>query len=194
MTFSGTILGLDLSTKSGWGLVGTNGEALEYGLIQVKVDDFNVNDFPDHSPKYPYNIIDAANSLASQVMELVRLKKPDSIVIENTVKGRNRHTQRILEFIHKAVLENLRTEGLSFVYRDPSAWRKTLEIRLTKDDKQNNKLVSQGKKRGRIGKKHLSVRLANDLFGTKFIMKNNDVAEALLLARALYEERKLTQI
>ena len=70
MSNTSTILALDVSTKTGWAAF-QDGKLITYGQLHSKVEDFNVNDFPDHSPKYPYNIIDAANSMTSQIMELV---------------------------------------------------------------------------------------------------------------------------
>ena len=181
------ILGLDVSTKTGWAVL-EDGKYVEHGQFKVVVEDFNVNDYPDRSPKYPSNMIKAADEMGKMVLQLVREKKADIVVIENTVKGRNRHTQRILEWIHKAIMDDFVAENVKFVYRDPSAWRNVLEMRLTNEDKLNNKLVKQGKKRGKVGKKHLSVRLANELFGLKLILKNNDISDALLLAAALNVE------
>jgi Holliday junction resolvasome RuvABC endonuclease subunit len=142
-----------------------------------------VNDFPEKNSAYPYNIIDAANNMAILVADLCDRFKPDVVVIENTVRGRNRNTQRLLEFIHKSVLDFLR-DRFKIKYLDPSEWRKILEIRLSNDDKKNNRLVSAGKKRGRITKKHLSVRMANQIFDLKLKIKDNDVADALCLAKA----------
>ena len=67
---------------------------------------------------------------------------------------------------------------------DPSQWRKILEMRLSKEQKENNKLVSKGVKRGRITKKHLSVEMANARFNLKLKLKDNDIADACNLAVA----------
>jgi hypothetical protein len=67
---------------------------------------------------------------------------------------------------------------------DPSQWRKILEMRLSKDQKENNKLVSKGVKRGRVTKKHLSVNMTNTKFGLKLKLKDNDISDAILLGLA----------
>jgi len=180
------ILALDLSTSTGWSIIDA-GILKEYGHLSVSVNDFNVNNHPEKSPHYPYNIIDAVNSMADQVLAVYKQVKPDLTAIENTVRGRNRSTQRILEFLHKEVLELLRDENAKLVYLDPSEWRAALEVRLSKDDKKNNRMVYQGKKRGKVTKKHLSVRMANALCGLDLILKHNDIADSICLGLAAHK-------
>jgi Holliday junction resolvasome RuvABC endonuclease subunit len=178
------VLSLDLSTKSGWALF-ENGKYKSSGALErVSVVDFNVNDFPNKSPSYPFNVLDAAEKVCDLVRALLSETNPDHIVVENTVKGQNRHTQRILEFCHYAVLTEIRKRETPLTYMDPSEWRSIVQLRLTSEDKKNNKEVSKGKKRGRIGKKHLSVRFVKELFGIDLKLKNNDEADAILLAHA----------
>lgn len=187
------VLSLDLSTKSGWALF-IDGKLDSYGLIRVKVEDFNVNSKPgpEKSPKYPWNIMDAANGMGQKILELTSEHIPDTIVIENTVKGsKNRHTQRILEWIHKSVLEKLRPLGKKIFYMDPSEWRKILELRLSKEDKKNNGLINKGLKKelglsGKINKKHLSVRHVNQKFRLNLRIKDNDIADAINLNLAYH--------
>jgi hypothetical protein len=176
-----TILALDVSTKTGWALF-RDDKLIEYGQLHSKVEDFNVNDFPDHSPKYPFNIIDAASLMVDKIMELVAKFCPTDIVIENTVKGRNRHTQRCLEFLHCLLL--LRLRGRRIVYLDPSTWRFALKLRLNGDQKKNNQLVSQGKKRGRVTKKHLAINWVNETYDLHFKVKDNDICDAIGLGSA----------
>lgn len=180
------VLAFDLSTKTGWALF-EDEELKDKGLTSVFVKDFNVNQRPEKSESYPYNIVDSANKMAANVYGICIIKKPDLVVIENTVKGRNRHTQRILEFIHKAVLDKLRGE-FNIQYLDPSEWRSILSLRMTDEDKKNNRLVSSGKKRGKITKKHLSVRLVNEMFGLSLKIKDNDIADAICLGKAACEK------
>jgi hypothetical protein len=181
------ILSLDVSTKTGWALF-QDGKLTTYGQLHSPIEDFNVNNFPDHSPKYPYNIIDATDSMASQIMELVAKFCPTDIVVENTVKGRNRHTQRCLEFLHYALL--LRLRGRKMTYLDPSEWRSILGLRLNKDQKKNNQLVSQGKKRGRVTKKHLAINWVNETYGLSFKVKHNDICDAVGLGAAYIAKQK----
>ncbi len=178
------VLSLDLSTSTGWALFEDDKLTGHGRLEQVRVKDFNVNAHPNKSSAYPANLIEAAKTVAALVREQLDTYRPDHVVIENTVKGRNRHTQRILEFIHFTVLEELFARKLPFSYMDPSEWRSILEIRLSADDKKNNKDVKAGKKRGKVGKKHLAIRYCNEKYGLALKVKDDDVADAICLADA----------
>lgn len=174
------VLGLDLSTKTGWSIF-ENGEYIDSGALpKVLIDDFNVNKDPNKSSKYPYNIMDAADKVAKQVQDLIVNKIPDHIVIENSVKGRNRHTQRWIEWMHLYVIKII-PAGFNWNYLDPSEWRSTVGLKLNKEQKKNNRDVSQKKKRGKVTRKHLSVNMANEKFGLKLKLNQNDIADAILL-------------
>lgn len=177
------VLAIDLSTKSGWAVFEDTTLKASGNLGHQPVEDFNVNADPNFSPKYPWNIMDAAECVAANVHALVSVHEPEHIVIENTVKGRNRHTQRLLEWLHFTLLFKLR-HGVGITYMDPSEWRKIVDMRLSKDQKKNNRDVSAGKKRGRIGKKHLSVAMVNEKFSKTLKLKDNDEADAILLGLA----------
>lgn len=179
------VLALDLSTSTGFAVF-KNGKLFTYGSFKIEVEDFNVNDYPERSPKYPKNILDASNEVGERVIaNMVETFKPNVIVIENTVKGMNRHTQRILEWIHKAVLDKMGEDNLKKVeYFDPSAWRQVVNLRLTDADKKHNALVKKKLAKGKITRKHLSVRLVNELFKLELKLKDDDVADAIALGYA----------
>ena len=174
------ILALDVSTKTGWALFDTllANPLVKYGNILVKIEEFNVM-HPEKSLKYPYNMVDAADKLANLISNLCIEHNPDIVIIENTVKGKNRHTQRVLEFFHKSILDLLRKFKVQYV--NPSDWRSNIGMVLSPDDVLNNKLVSKGKKRGRITKKHLAVRYVKERFNIDLLMKQNDIADAICI-------------
>jgi hypothetical protein len=177
------ILALDLSTKTGWSCF-DDGKLVDSGtLTKVEIHDFNVNKHPNLSGHYPRNIANAAKDVAAHVARLVVDVAPDIVVVENSVKGRNRHTQRYIEWMHLYVLIAL---NFNVTYMDPSEWRKIVDLRLSKVDKDNNKAVKKKEKRGKITRKHLSVRLANALFNLQLKIKDNDRADALLLGYAAW--------
>lgn len=177
------ILALDISSKTGYSVF-QDGHLTDYGQVRVEIENFNVNDYPEKAPGYPFNLMSSSKRMSELIIELERTHDPDLVVIENTVRGKNRHTQRFLEFIHCHVLGSLRSRREQIKYLDPSEWRSVLSIRLSKDDKKNNSNVSRGLKRGRIGKKHLSVRYANQKFGMALKLKDNDTADAICLGWA----------
>jgi nucleotide-binding universal stress UspA family protein len=194
------ILSLDASTKTGWALF-VDGNLSKSGVLpKVSIEDFNVNKDPEKSPKYPYNVVDGAAQVVRQIEALLVQEQADFVVVENTNKGKNRHTQRLLEFIHKDLLDALRARSFPMAYLDTSEWRKRVGMWMSKEDKKANAALSKAKKaagaagvkatkqalgiKGKIDKKHLAVRMANDLYGLKLIQKDNDEADAILMGRA----------
>jgi hypothetical protein len=197
------VLSLDASTKTGWALF-VDGKLADSGaLTPVKVADFNVNDHETQKkPAYPYNIVDAALTIAREIREfLTRVAvRPDIVVVENTNKGKNRHTQRVLEFMHFCILMMLRELPQKMVYMDTSEWRKIVGLEATKEDKKQNAKLSAAKKaakkkgvkldkkalgiRGKINVKHRAVRMVNEKYGKNLKMKDNDQADAILMGEA----------
>jgi len=183
------ILSLDLSSETGWcifidGLYHTSGT-----LEKVYIEDFNVNKHPNKSNKYPQNIVNAINEIIVKIDEKYLEFKPEIIVIEGSVKGRNRHTQKFIEWMHLMVF--LKFKELAVInYMDVSEWRKIVNLRLNKEDKINNKLVKKGEKRGKINKKHLSVRMVNLLFKLNKRLLDHNECDSILLGKA-YVDKKL---
>jgi Holliday junction resolvasome RuvABC endonuclease subunit len=182
-------LALDLSTKSGWSVF-EDGIRISSGVLdKVFVKDFNVNDEPGKSPLFPYNVIDAADTVCRMVMNLIGEHQPDALVIEQTTMGRNRFTQKLLEWIHFAFLKQIGGKmPLHFI--DVSEWRKLVEMRLSVEEKRNNRDVSQGKKRGKVTKKHLAVNMVNAKYGLGLKIKDNDQADAILMNLAFHIKRE----
>jgi len=195
------VLALDASSKSGWALF-VDGILTDSGaLAPVKIDDFNVNKDPHLSPLYPYNIFDGARQVSIVVHEqLMKCSPIDVVVIENTNKGKNRHTQRFLEFMHFCILGMLRSVKQPMLYMDTSEWRKIVGLWTSKEDKKANAKLSKAKKAaeekgkkvdkkalgigGKISKKHLAVRMVNEKYGKKLKLKDNDEADAILMGLA----------
>lgn len=173
------ILGLDLSTKTGFGLVDSRGQLLSFGQITERklVQDSLLCD--------EYQMLARAEALASLVIEdAVKPNRPDAIFIEQTNLGSKRETQKLLEFIHCVILIQLKKEGLdkAVYYVDTSRWKSALGIKMTKEDREHNKLVKAKKARGKITSKHLSVRWANNFYNLELKLKDNDMADAIAMA------------
>jgi Holliday junction resolvasome RuvABC endonuclease subunit len=176
-------MAIDLSTNTGWAVL-ENRKLLKYGLITLDISDFDINGRAHKNPAYPYNFIDKAESFTATIRKLIDTYAPEVVILENTVLGRNRHAQRMLEFLHYSFLKNIRGASYRLRYMDPSEWRKVLEMRMNDEQKAHNKLVKAGTARGKITKKHLSVQFANKTFGLSLIMKDNDMADAIGLGLA----------
>ena len=187
------VLALDISSKTGWALFieGPGSKPVEYGLLELGVGILSLGE-------YPGCYLKAAHFMADKMRLLAGAKTPDVIVIEEINLGKNRYSQRFLEWTHCVTVQALSNYQVKYV--NSSAWRKTLNLSLSKEDKKNNGKLSKATKaaeivgqkldkkvlgiRGRIGKKHLSVRYVNEKFDLKFKMKDNDMADAICLGAA----------
>lgn len=197
-----SILAFDLSTKTGWCLVDLSPLEVYYNTnkdivcrVRVRLGKLLSND--NQACPYPENYLRRAESIAQGVRRVIANSKPDLVVIEETNGSRSRYTQKMLEYIHYAVLQEIRGLGLmgSVRYINTSSWRAMLGLNLSKDDKKRNARLARGLRsgktkkdlgiKGKINKKHLAVSYTNDrLVSLTLKMKDNDVAEAMCIAIA----------
>lgn len=199
------VLALDISTKTGYavleGEVNQIPQLKSFGKIEThqKVFDYG---------GYPFSFLFAAEDIVGRVMQLILDTKPDVIVVEETNLGTfSRYKQKILEFLHCSFLrafhttfvENHHANGVKpeVYYISSAMWRSAIGLQMTKEDKKNNALLSKAKKlsvetgksldkgslgiKGKINKKHLSVRYINTNFGKDFKMKDNDITDGICL-------------
>ena len=192
-------LALDISTKTGWAVLEKDLSTQKISLVA-----YGIEKLPkkiDAYGEYPWNYPEATAAIADQILKIVSQTPADVIVIEEINKGKNRYTQKALDFIHLQVLQRLdayrkKNPNLTppVFYINTMDWRKKLGIALTKNDKANNKLVKkaadQGVKKaslgvkGKIKYKHLAVRHVNEIFGLSFKVKDNDIADAICQCEA----------
>lgn len=177
------VLGLDLSSQTGFAILDTEVQSkpaslIKYGLIVAPAN----KDYP----LAEYRYLDVATRISDAIGDTIQKYKPNLIYIEQSNRGKNRHSQKFIEFIHCKVLTVIQSLGYEnkIVYIDTSFWRKVLNQRLTKDQRLHNKAVKQGKLRGKITPKHLSVVWVNKTYNTDFLLKNNDIADAICVATA----------
>jgi len=122
------ILSLDISTSTGWALYEAG--RVSYGLITIDVA----------KEGYPFNYINAAQEMAHLVSNRVLVSEPHHIVIEETNMGRSLFTQKQLEFIHCAVLCQLKFSWeKQLTYVSSRVWRAALNLKLSKEDRAHNK-------------------------------------------------------
>jgi len=187
------LLALDISSHTGWAVF-EDGKLVRHGLIEL---DAPVLSFGN----YPYTYVRAAQTQVRAILKLFHAEKPDQVCTEETNLGKNRYSQKFLEFLHCKFVESLDDVGMPVLsYISSSAWRSTLGLSMSKEDKKNNSklrkaaksAVSAGKKldkkalgiKGKVNKKHLAVRYANATFGLNLKMKDNDIADAICLGQA----------
>ncbi len=190
------VLGLDISTSSGWALR-RDGKIVEYGVLATPLT------LAEYG-KYPWNYLQCSTVMASSLMSLVLTYNPDVVVIEEINLGKNRYTQKILEWIHRAIVAELRhSVNLEVIYLSSSTWRQALGLTMSKLDKKNNAKLAKAKRlaielgakvdkktlgiAGKVNKKHIAIRYVNETYGLKLKVKDDDIADAICLTEA-YEK------
>ncbi len=173
------VLGLDIATKTGYALLDSK-SLVDKGLVTIK----KLKNQALESCAEDFGFVCDAENMGEHLVALVSKCKPDFIYIEQTNKGRNRTSQKQLEFIHEAVLRRFWDKNWEQLVRyvDTSAWRSSLGVRMTKEDRDHNKKVKAGKIRGKLTPKHLAVRWANERYDLELLLKDNDIADAIAVA------------
>jgi hypothetical protein len=194
------ILCLDVSTSTGWAVIeGERGEVLpkivDYGIIKPPK---TLTDWVKEEG-YPKAYVSLSKYMAGEFARLARQYAPEVIVVEETNPGKgSRYIQKILEFMHYALIDEFTKEPSTqkVVYVSSSTWRASLSLRLSKTDKKNNLLLSKATKaaekagkavdkktlgiRGKINKKHIAIRYVNLVYPElQLKAKDDDLADAI---------------
>lgn len=196
------ILSLDMSTKTGYASMvsGPNGIVLEaYGTVpQI------------HTPEgaYPETFVIWAYAVYEKIYELIDRFAPDVLVIEETAAGSKAiYTQKILEWIHFLLAKFIKETKIKAIYFMTEQWRRETGCLMTKEESKHNKKVraykdknkskiaydENGKRIGRLTRKHINIRRANEVFG-EFLAKplrkkDEDTADSLLLGFSYHLRR-----
>lgn len=183
------ILTLDLSTSTGWALLESSLESpktiqlIAYGNIKAK---------PSQTQDcYPINYLWCSREIATYVCEIYRTYPGiDWVIVEDTNKGQQRFSQKLLEFIHCTVFSCLRTyfATVQIGYVNTSEWRKVVSLHLTKDQR----VANRKKIASKVTLKHIAVQRVNSLFSLSFKQKENDIADAILLGVAFLQGAKVS--
>jgi hypothetical protein len=197
------ILSLDMSTKTGWA-------SMVSKELEIELEEYGT--LPQiHEPtgQYPVNYVDWAYAVTAQIFELIDRFAPDVLVIEETVAGSKAvYTQKILEWIHFLVAKFIKETNIKAIYLLTGSWRSEVGCKMTKAESKHNKKVNSykaahgnttvaydesGKRIGKLTKKHINVRRANEVFGkylTKPLKKKDeDTADSLLLGYCYHLRR-----
>lgn len=198
---------LDVSTRTGWALMeGDPSPHCMPRLVERGAVELEGRVAKDYGP-YPWGYLEATGRMADQLAALVRQHRPDAVVIEETNGGKNRYSQKTLEWIHCRLLLDIlliTRDDVSgwkprVMYVSSGDWRKTLGIRLSKEDASINAKLRRAKKSGKLkekkqelgvrGKtdiKKVAIRWANESFSLALTAGEDDDAEALALGVAFF--------
>ena len=194
---------MDVSTNTGFAVF--KGDILDsYGLISIKIPEYksDIKKFSDFPEAYPKNFVTTSLTLASQIKELLVEEKIEYVVIEHTEKGKQRLSQRTLEWFHFAIVKMLLDLNIPFKYLLVSDWRKVVKCYLTcwpehiafnkqvKEAKKKATPTKTGRKTARIdGKrvskmdfKKLSILIANKEYGLE--IDDDNIADAINIGTA----------
>jgi YD repeat-containing protein len=194
-----------MSTKTGWASMVSTKDGIEleaYGTLPQ----IHEEQVPG---KYPVKYVEWAKMCFAQIEELIEQHAPDTLVIEETVAGSKAvYTQKILEWIHYLVAKFIKETNINAIYLLTGQWRSEVGCKMTKEESKHNKKVTaykaangdtrvaydeSGKRIGKLTKKHINVRRANEVFG-KFLSaplkkKDEDTADSLLLGYCYHLRR-----
>jgi hypothetical protein len=194
------ILALDISTKTGYAVVDMD----ENGFKLIDSGTLEKLSEPEQ-PDYPVNYLHWARACFANMESIISCYCPDEFVIEETAKGsKNNMSQKIVEFIHAELalfFEKTDINGKEYprTYFLTEEWRRICGCKMSDSEKKQNIEVRKQRKKGTkvaknkeskrigiIGKKHVNVRRANEVFKLDLLLKDEDRADALLLAYAYY--------
>jgi len=130
------------------------------------------------------NLIEAIDDLISTILTEILEIQPNEIVIEQTNRGRNRYTQKQLEWMHLTLLRKLYDLNFNVYYLDTSEWKSLLGIKIDKNIRKFNAKLRKEGGRGKIKAKHVSIHYVNEKYQLDLLTKNDDEAEAILLGLA----------
>jgi hypothetical protein len=192
-----TIVSLDLSTKSG------------IARFHIKDGDIKSLHFETLFPKkqikeygkYPFNYTDFAKDVGIRIVSevsLIQVNHPDvEVVIEEVTAGKNPYSQKILDFIHYAVLTGLQSKKVRVSYIRTGIWRSKVGANLNDEEKRLNVKISRIKKQtgqrlakidgkvvGKITRKHAALRCFKEHFGYELPLNMNDACDAVLIGLA----------
>jgi hypothetical protein len=196
------ILSLDMSTKTGWAFF----EMVIPPTISSKAPDLLLKEYGKieqiHTPdgEYPGSFVTWAEDCFQKLKELIVRFSPDTLVVEETSAGSKAiYTQKILEWIHYRLAAFVVDTGLKIRYILTEEWRRETGCLMSKAESKHNQQVrkykkkngtsiaynEEGKRVGRITRKHVNIRRANEVFGhvlkEPLRKKDEDTADSLLL-------------
>lgn len=203
MVPSQVILGLDLSTSTGWAIV-KDAQPVCFGVISKR--------FGWYDSEYPKSFLDIADDIAIQVDELLNSHPEITDVVIEEVNHPSRFTsrwaQKTIDQIHYTVGKVLVRRQLKMHYINTSDWRRTLKLSVadtkkmakpfllefsklkkefettpTKENKAkldtHKALLTSRCIHGKIDKKSISVAFVNTTFGLALKKGQDDEADAI---------------
>jgi len=201
------LLALDLSTSvTGWAFF-EEGVLVDHGIIVPKVKGVTKMGYPEKQ-------LAKMRDISVKVFDLLVLKDPDHIVVEEVNRGISRIGQKSLDALHFIILDeidkmNIYSDFFSRLsYYDSNGkdgWRTHLKMRLSKEDKDYNKMAREYNKKNAkkikagaaprrdiVDWKNLAIRFVNEnhkLDLDKREKGSGDIADAICLGTAFLRHK-----
>lgn len=196
------LLALDLSTSvTGWAFF-EDGKLVDHGMIVPKVKGIT-------KMLYPEKQLAKMRDISVKLFDLLMLKDPDHIVIEEINRGISRIGQKSLDALHFLFIDEIDKMNVyedffsKLTYYDSNGkdgWRTHLKMRLGKDDKEYNKMAREYNKKNAkkikagaaprrdiVDWKNLAIRFVNEnhkLDLDKKVKGSGDIADAICMGHA----------
>jgi len=202
-------ISLDISTNTGFAVFIADSTEKRYildsyGLINAKIIDYksDIKKYTDFPDSYPTNFLYTSMVLAREIRTLLIEEKADFVVLEHTEKGKQRLSQRTLEWYHYAICNMLLERKMPFKYLLVSDWRKEVNcyikhwpehIAYNKQIKAAKKIAKptktgrilariDGKVVSKVDQKKLSILIANQAYGLD--ISDDNIADAINIGTA----------
>ena len=202
-------IALDISSNTGYAVF-DNDKLIAYDVFTRKVEGFkaDIKAFTDLPDIYPYNFMKASQEVARLCHNAYGKYGCSMAVIEHPELGKQRLSQRLLEWNNLAVCQRFQEFGIPFKYLLVADWRKRVQCYLRywpehqkwnkevgkaqkiakkESEKLGRKVMAKidGKVVSKINQKKLSIILANEKYG--ITIKDDNIADAINLGRAAWE-------
>lgn len=199
-------IGLDISTNTGYAIFDDN-VLSTYGVFTRKVEGYkaDVKSYKDFPECYPNNFIKTIEEITSECIKIIEDHKVEMVIIEHPEKGKQRLSQRLLEWTHLTLVKELNNKKIPFKYILVSDWRSVVKcyLKYWPDHQEWNKKVRGAKKKATptasgmlvpkiegkrvsvTNQKKLSILIANKNYGID--IKDNNIADAINMAHAAKE-------
>lgn len=199
-------ISLDISTNTGYAVF-EDVNLISYGVFTRKVVGYkaDIKTYKDLPECYPDNFLDAAYQIAKECINVITESNSDIVIIEHPESGKQRLSQRLLEWTHLTLVQELKESNIPFKYILVNDWRKVVKCYLNcwEEHRSWNKQVKKakssatptktgmlvpkinGKRVSAINQKKLSILLANSHYNLS--IKDNNIADAINIGRAAKE-------
>jgi len=199
-------ISLDISTNTGYAVFEEN-TLISFGVFTRKVKDYkaDIGTYKDLPECYPDNFLDAVDLITKECLRVIHEHGINIVVIEHPESGKQRLSQRLLEWIHLTLVRELKEQYIPFKYILVNDWRNVVKcyLKYWTEYRNWNKQVKKarniavptktgmlvpkidGKRVSAINQKKLSIIIANEHYDLD--IKDDNIADAINMGRAAKE-------